>query len=109
LKEAHVSGTATIEIRIFRKSNGLVQAHPSPVILKKDRPFTILNTTDEKAEVTFLSGDFRTEKSPILIAPHERSEDIVPRTGARYVEYDVKLERGHCAEGSSKPGAIIDP
>jgi hypothetical protein len=102
-----VSPTAPIKIRIIRKRNGLVQAFPSPVILTAGESFTIVNATSEDAVITF-DTDVITPKSQ-GIGARKASAVFTAGAGPDYVEYDVLLKSGHCAEGNSKPGAIIDP
>jgi hypothetical protein len=99
--------THTTKIRIFRKGNGLIQVHPSPAILQGGQTFTIMNTTGEEATVSFGSDSIGPKGATI---PARKWADFTARGGVpEYVEYDVRLASGHCAEGSSKPGAIIDP
>jgi hypothetical protein len=95
-----------VRIRIIRKGNGLVQAVPSPVILQADQAFSIANTTPEEATVSFQSDRIKPQQSKIGAG---RTAPFTAGAGPAYVEYEVELANGHCAEGGSQPGAIIDP
>jgi hypothetical protein len=93
------------KIWIFRKGNGQLRVHPSPVLLGRDQAFRIRNLTDEDAVVTFPG---REVDKDARIAPRSLSDPLVAVAPSTYFEYDV-LVGGHYADGGSKPGGIIDP
>jgi len=95
-----------VRIRIIRKGNGLVQAVPAPAILQAGQPFRIANTTGEVASVTFRSDLVQPVQFRIAAGS---TEVFTPGAGPAYVEFELKLASGPCAEGASQPGAIIDP
>ena len=102
---------APTKVWIFRKGNGQLRVHPSPVVLKTGETFRIRNVTAATVTATFPAGTVETaEKEPIRIPQGETSPDL--RVAARpgiYFEYDVVLASGEYAEGGSKPGGIVDP
>jgi hypothetical protein len=95
-----------IRIRIIRKGNGLVQVLPYPAILASGETFRIVNASGEDAQIIFSSELIQPVKSNISA---RRFETYKAGAGPAYVEFDVVLGSGHCAEGGSRPGAIIDP
>ena len=96
----------SIKVRIIRKGNGLVQVLPYPVVLASGEKFRIVNYSGEKADITFFSHLITPEKSSLNA---RTSGDYQAGNGPAYVEFEVTLTNGHCAEGGSRPGAIIDP
>lgn len=100
---------APTKIWIFRKGNGQVRAHPSPVVFRAGESFRIRNVTSAQAVATFAPGTI--EKEPrVPIPPGETSPDLkVIAPAGVYFEYDVVLASGEYAEGGSKPGGIVDP
>jgi hypothetical protein len=95
-----------IRIRIIRKGNGLVQVLPYPAILASGETFRIVNASGEDARIVFTSKLIEPVKSTIRAG---RFASYKAGAGPAYVEFDVVLGGGHCAEGGSRPGAIIDP
>ena len=125
-----MNGRETTRIRIFRKGNGLVQVDPAPAILKSEQDFTIVNTTDEAAALGYdpdaikpkAATDAAIEEKygakiratlaarALTSIPAHDSRVFTANGAPRYTEFEVMLlPTGHCAEGASKPGAIIDP
>lgn len=102
------AGAAT-KIWIFRKGNGQVRAHPSPVVLRAGEIFSIRNVTAAPAVATFSPGTI--EKEPrVSIPAGGTSPDLkVMAPAGVYFEYDVVLASGEYAEGGSRPGGIVDP
>jgi hypothetical protein len=93
------------KIWIFRKGNGQLRVHPSPVLLEGGTAFRIRNLTNEEAVVTFPGREIDKDAR---IAPKGLSDPLVAVAPSTYFEYDV-LVGGHYADGGSKPGGIIDP
>lgn len=126
-----MNGRETDRIRIYQKGNGLVQVDPSPAILHSGQTVAIVNTTDEEAVVGFdpayikPSQPVADEKHEMLVSrtkttivatdladipPHGAKDFTVAAKRPSYFEYEVMLlGSGRCAEGSSKPGGIVDP
>jgi hypothetical protein len=126
-----MNGRETDRIRIYQKGNGLVQVDPSPAILRSGQTVAIVNTTDEEAVIGFdpayisPSQPVVAEKREMLasraratfvagdladIPPHGARDFTVVTKRPSYFEYEVLLlGSGRCAEGSSKPGGIVDP
>jgi hypothetical protein len=96
----------SVKIRIIRKGNGQVIVYPPLSVIGAGDTFVVVNTTGEDATVEFDSGVVRPQRQTISPkAPHT----FTAGAGPDYVEYDVELASGFCAEGNSRPGAIIDP
>lgn len=104
------SGAPT-KVWIFRKGNGQVKAHPSPVVLRAGEAFRIRNVTAAAATATFAAGTIDAkEPTRVPIPPGDTSPDLkVIAPAGVYFEYDVVLASGEYAEGGSKPGGIVDP
>jgi len=106
-----VSNGAPTKIWIFRKGNGLVKVHPSPVVLRVGETFRIRNVNAAAATATFPAGTID-EKEPVRVQIPQggTSPDlrVIARAGT-YFEYAVVLASGEYAEGGSKPGGIVDP
>jgi hypothetical protein len=115
-------------IRIYRKGNGCVLVDPGLVILSSGQTFTIVNTTGETAvvgydPVAFVPGvdepidrELAKKVGARLVVPNltrisaAASRVFKAGNGPQYFEYEVLLvESGHCAEGNSKPGGLVDP
>lgn len=101
-----MSVTPPVKVRIIRRGNGQVQVNPPIVQLTAGEGFSMLNTTNESAEVEF-------DREAVLPRQHtipaRSTAAFTAGAGPDYVEYDVELATGHRAEGNSRPGAIIDP
>lgn len=95
---------------IFRKGNGQLRVHPSPVVVQPGQPFILINLVDTLAKVTFQDDvveggrDFDVPACP---AGTKRLV-VVADPPKKYFEYDVKIGDQY-ADGGSKPGGIIDP
>lgn len=104
-----MSNGAPTKIWICRKGNGLVNVHPSPVVLRVGEVFRIRNVTAAAVTATFPAGTIE-EKAPVRVPQGGWSPDIrVIAQAGIYFEYDVVLASGEYAEGGSKPGGIVDP
>lgn len=103
-----MSTDAPTKIWLFRKGNGQVRVHPSPVVLNQDKPFRIRNVSAVAATATFPAGTIA-ENEPVCIRGGETSPALLVTAPAGYFEYTVVLESGEYAEGGSKPGGIVDP
>jgi hypothetical protein len=94
---------------IFRKGNGQLRVHPSPVVLKQDEAFTIANLAEADATVTFDAKDVRPAQDTIKsggVGFGKTFTAIAPK--GTYFEYTVTVN-GQYADGGSKPGGIVDP
>ena len=98
---------------IFRKGNGQVRVHPSPVVLKPNGTLTFVNLTRETASVIVRNDGIAPpegNRDGVPVAPGKPSAPFgVVGTALAYFEYEVILASGDYAEGGSRPGAIIDP
>ena len=104
-----MSNTAPIKIWIFRKGNGQLRVHPSPVLLNGDELFRIRNLTGADATASFPSG-IVDDAIGVTIHPGATSQDLQVKRQptSTYFEYEVTAGNDY-ADGGSKPGGIVDP
>ena len=100
-----MSVTPPVKVHIIRRGSGQVKVEPPIVHLAAEQGFSVANTTDLSAEVTFERAVTPTSQT----IPPRSTRAFTAGGGPDYVEYDVVLTGGFKAEGSSSPGAIIDP
>ena len=99
------------KIWIFRKGNGQLRVHPSPVVIGKDVTITLYNLTNDAATAVFpdktvVGAD---DKPEVVIARQGYVEGLrVLAPSKSYFEYEVKAG-GSYADGGSKPGGWVDP
>jgi len=101
-----MANSASTKVWIFRKGNGQLKAHPSPVLLRRGETFTIRNFTDTVAHATFPPESI--DNGSVEIAAGALSVDLELGQKQGYFEYDVAIGNQY-ADGGSKPGGIIDP
>lgn len=103
----------SVKAFIFRKGNGQLRVHPSPVVLEKGDDLVLVNLTRRPGMATFdttvegCAGDKK--QVPLDEDPTKPATvKIAANPPNRYFEYDVVVD-GYYAEGGSKPGGIVDP
>jgi hypothetical protein len=102
------NGTPT-KAWIFRKGNGQLRVHPSPVILNSGETFTMGNLSGALASVTFPENTVVGPDGVQVRIADKYSPDLrVVAKEPIYFEYDV-VAGGQYADGGSKPGGIVDP
>ena len=103
-----MTSIAPVKIWIFRKGNGQLRVHPSPVVLSRGEVFRIKNLATADATASF-PADIVEDAARVGIAAGGASQDLrVVAARSVYFEYDVTVG-GDYADGGSKPGGIVDP
>ena len=113
-------------IWIYRNGNGALRVYPSPIWLRPKDRFEIRDLTGQLREITWPGAAIvwcqKEEPDPRSKSSDEKRTDppigwydeknlvaqVDEKTVSGYYEYQVFLTSGQYAEGTSRPGVIVD-
>ena len=104
------SAPKTHDVYVFRKANGGVYVHPSPIVVRPGDSLQFRNLTNGNGDATFRGK--AALAPPIQILAQKASQPTPVNGNPGFHDYRVRLDfdgQEIIAEGGSDPGVIIEP